>query len=378
MSERRNTWKTVGRSLLCALLILSVLTGGLIAAAEGPKSLKAEMDAKNIEKYGNLVLSLTCKEMLDAGYQYGDVVSVSFLDKTMDLPFCSDYTNVDVGDPVIVARSVDTYVKIAVYLGDFASTYGLAVKSVAEDQSVSWSYAEGVQGPVSFTISLKEAGGYYEEYLAHNLTYTNARSDYPQLTDEQFANFRVVSTSGMGKNLLCRTASPVNPQYNRNSYADAAIKKAGVTVIVNLADDEDTLQSFAGYAGTYYRAGKDGGGRGGRFEDRDLPRLRTGRPARQHLGHGGPDHAPAERGLGGRERGKVADAEPGARAPAGAGETASRRGGAARFGKSGNAARPLSSGARRRGPHVQGPAAGRGPVRRRSTAGPTDRSSRTP
>lgn len=241
-------------SLLLALTLVFSLTIPAMAddRTAVPASVMTSAAAENIQKYGNVTLNVTCEAFLSAGYQYGDLLTVSFLGKSMDIPFCSNYSDVDSGSAGIFARSGDTNVLVAINMGDFATANGIATKQTFEDKTFQWSYAEGVEGPVSFTISLKTAGGYYDEYVMRQLGYTNAREDYPALTDEQFANFRAVSTTGMGENTLYRTASPVNPENNRNTYADAALRKAGVTVVMNLADDAAAVQGYEGYAESYY------------------------------------------------------------------------------------------------------------------------------
>ena len=238
-------------SLLLALILTFSLSLPAFAA-NTPAELTATGEAENIQKYGNVVLSLKCEEIKAAGYSFGDVVTVKFLDKSLDIPFCNNYSDVDSGSPALFARDADEYTLLAINMGDFATTYGIAVKTTNADKTFFWTYAEGVSGPVTFTISMKEAGGYYNEFVMHRLSYTNERGDYPGLTDEQFANFRVVSTTGMGKNSLYRSSSPINPENKRNTFADAAIKSAGVTVIMNLSDDEATAQAYEGYADSYY------------------------------------------------------------------------------------------------------------------------------
>ena len=208
--------------------------------------------AEKIQKYGNVTLELTCEEILAAGFQFGDVLSVSFLGETLELPFCNNYSDVDSGTAGVFARTGDTNVLVAINMGDFATTYGIATKETFADKTFQWNYVEGVEGPVAFTLALKTAGGYYDEYVMHQLSYTNERADYPELSDAQFANFRAVATTGMGANKLYRTASPVNPENNRNTYADAALREAGVTVVMNLADDAATVASYEGYADSYY------------------------------------------------------------------------------------------------------------------------------
>jgi len=84
------------------------------------------------------------------------------------------------------------------------------------------------------------------------LTYTDERSDYPNLSDAAFANFRVIATTGMGKGALYRTASPIDPTHRRSAYADAALKMAGVTTIMNLTDNKAEAEGYEGYAESYY------------------------------------------------------------------------------------------------------------------------------
>ena len=240
--------------LLCLALLVGMFPAFTAAAfaAEAPAALTATADAANIKKYGNVELSVSCDGIKAAGYAFGDVLTVEFLGKSLDIPFCRDYSDVDSGSPAIFARDEDTQVLAAINMGDFATTYGIAVKTTNDDGSFVWNYADGVEGPVTFKISLKEAGGYYDEYVMHQLSYTTERSDYPNLTDAQFANFRVVSTTGMGQNILYRTASPVDPEKGRSVYADAAIRSAGVTVVMNLVNDETSLKAFKGYDDSYY------------------------------------------------------------------------------------------------------------------------------
>ena len=238
-------------SLLLALCLLLALALPA-AAAEVPAPITTIAEAANISKYGNVRLALTNEEIKAAGYVFGDVVTVEFLDYSLDLPFCRNFSDVDSGTPALYALDAETQVYAAINMGSFAASYGIAEKTVHDDGTYTWSYCAGVEGPVSFTISMKEPGGYYDEYVMHQLSYTNDRADYPQLTDAQFANFRAVTTSGMGKNILYRTASPVNPEKGRNTYADAAIRDAGVTVVMNLVDDPVGIKALGGYEGSYY------------------------------------------------------------------------------------------------------------------------------
>lgn len=237
---------------LVSLLLAVMLVFSAAAFAEDGMTVTAASDNTKIAKYGNVELDYTCEAFLALGYQYGDVVTVSFLGQTLDIPFCSNYSDVDSGSPALFARDGDTNLVVAINMGDFATTYGIAAKTTFEDKTFVWDYAEGVEGPVQFTIDLKEAGAYLDEYEMHRLTRTNERADYADLSDEEFANFRMVATTGMGEGKLYRSSSPVNPELARNQIADASIKAAGVTTIMNLADSADAAQAYEGYADTYY------------------------------------------------------------------------------------------------------------------------------
>ena len=238
--------------IMGAVFLLTAVFSPEMPVLAQARDLQGAVETEYIQKFGNIFLPIKCSEIKDAGYSFGDVVTVSFLDKKLEIPFCRDYTDIEIGETGLFARDSDEYIMLAIYMKDFATTYGLATKVTGEAKSVVWNAAEGVAFPVNFTISMKTPGGYYDEYMLHQMSYSTERNDYPDLTDEEFANFREICAGGLGKGRLYRSSSPINPKYNRNAYADAAIRKAGVTVIMNLADDEAQAKSFDGFFNTYY------------------------------------------------------------------------------------------------------------------------------
>lgn len=213
-------------------------------------------------KYGNVYTDCKAEKFMgDMGFNWGDLVTVEFLGKTLTLPVIPTYSYVDSGKPAIIVEKGEDgnptgYVSMAINMGNFAETYELAVKHTDEDKNWYWTAWEGVTYPVEVTFTMAEKDGYRAEYILHELQRTNDRADYPDLTDEEFANFRNVATTGMGKNLLYRGSSPINPELGRSGYADAALKKAGVTVIMNLADSEADAKAYEGFADTYYAGQK--------------------------------------------------------------------------------------------------------------------------
>ena len=194
-----------------------------------------------IAKHGNLVLYMYGSELFDKGFEHGDIVEIAIGDKTWDVPLCTNYSDVDNGVAVLRATSATDGVVLAINMGDFATTAGIATKTkIEEEPGYRWDYL--IETPVQIKITLKEENGYREQWLIRQLVRTDERADYAHLSDEAFANFRVIATTGMGKNVLYRSSSPINPALGRNTYADEAAKKAGIQTVVNLADPSNTYE----------------------------------------------------------------------------------------------------------------------------------------
>ena len=203
-----------------------------------------------IAKHGNLILYMYGSDLYDKGFEHGDVLEIAVGEKTWDVPLCTSYSDVDNGEVVLRAIAPTDGVVLAINMGDFATTSGIAKKTaIDEEPGYRWDYL--MESPVQITITLKEKGGYREEWLIRQLVRTNERADYAHLTDEEFANFRVIETTGMGKGVLYRSSSPINPELGRNTYADKAAQDAGIKTIVNLADPSNT---YEGSENLYYNS----------------------------------------------------------------------------------------------------------------------------
>ena len=237
--------KKVFSLLLTLCLVLSLGTSALAQ--------EATAQITEIQKYGNLVLSLKGTELLAQGFAYGDVVTVTINGQANDMPIGSNYSDVENGSMIcrVVVKGDEDYIVLAINMGDLATTLGIATKEKIEaDPGFVWHYQ--VAEPVSVSIAMKEQGGYYDQWVIHQLVRTEVREDYAQLTDERYANFRPETTTGMGENKLYRSSSPVNPEINRNKEADAAARNAGVKTFINLADNEETMKGYEGFAESYY------------------------------------------------------------------------------------------------------------------------------
>ena len=201
-----------------------------------------------IAKHGNLVLYMYGSDLFDKGFAHGDIVEIAIGEKKWDVPLCTSYSDVDNGEVVLRATGATDGVVLSINMGDFATTAGIAKKTAIEEEpGYRWDYL--MESPVQITITMKEENGYREQWLIRQLVRTNERADYSHLSDEAFANFRVIETTGMGKGILYRSSSPINPNFGRNTYADKAAENAGIKTIVNLADPSNT---YEGTENTYY------------------------------------------------------------------------------------------------------------------------------
>ena len=56
----------------------------------------------------------------------------------------------------------------------------------------------------------------------------------------------------IAEGVLYRSSSPVNPELGRNTYADQLAEAAGIKTVLNLADSEEAMKAYEGYADSYY------------------------------------------------------------------------------------------------------------------------------
>lgn len=240
------------KKLLFLVLALMLATFTVSACAGG-----VDADVTEIEKYGNMVLSLKGSELLDAGFAYGDIVTVTINGNRYDMPIGSNFADVDQGS--MICRVVikpdlnEDMILLAINMGDLATASGIATKEKTEgDPGYIWHLNEGVAEPARVHIEMKEQGGYNDQYVIHQLVRSENREDYPELNDEQFANFRAITTTGVGAGKLYRSSSPVNPEISRNLFADRAAQAAGVKTIINLADSKEEMHGYEGFDASYY------------------------------------------------------------------------------------------------------------------------------
>ena len=203
--------------------------GGDVPSEEG--TLTGTVTA--VSKYGNITTDLSMEDVAATGFETGDILTVTVGETTLEAPLGTAYSDVDTGSVIVLPDSDTNTLAVAINMGNFSETYS------------------AVEGTV-LTFAMQEKAGYLEEYQIRNIDSlrTNERADYA--SDEVFANFRPIVMGDIAEGVLYRSSSPVNPELGRNTYADDLAEAAGIQTVLNLADSQETMEAYEGYAESYY------------------------------------------------------------------------------------------------------------------------------
>ena len=195
-------------------------------------------DTFEVFTFGSLNIDIVADSFLTK-FDYGDFVTVMVSGyDTLDVPVVAGYGDVFPGEFFLYVSSGLNYLKLEASYGQMAEIIGLG---------------RGAEFPVEVVIRMKEKGGYAEHLQNLNsLAISYSIDAYPKLSVADFANFRMVRTTGMGEGRLFRSSSPVDPLIGRNRYADSLASVAGVKTFVNLANNKESAESYIGFAQSYY------------------------------------------------------------------------------------------------------------------------------
>ena len=203
---------------------------------------------QSINKHGTVILNTTFDEMKEHDMEIGDIITVTIGENTYDFPVGTAYSDVDTGKMICRFDQEDNEVGLAINMGSFASETGIGEKQTIEaDPGFQWDVRIS-----EVSLVLKEKAGYIDEYRVRNLTRSNNREDYPELTDEEYANFRAVKAASLKENMLYRSSTPIEQAIGRNEYAMSAMEKAGIRSVLNLDDSVETMESYETFPGSYY------------------------------------------------------------------------------------------------------------------------------
>ena len=172
-------------------------------------------------------------------FEIGDIVTVAFDGyDTLEMPVAESSSDVPIAGFLVAAIKGSDQLVLTAHYAQMSDVLGITAENA----------------PLQVSISMKEKGGYLLGLdIMRNTQYMDTYLEaYPDLSIEEFANFRDVHTTGMGKNKLYRSSSPIYLYLGRNYYAASLAQVAGIATFVNLADSENEAYSNKGYETTYY------------------------------------------------------------------------------------------------------------------------------
>ena len=195
-------------------------------------------DTFEIFNLGRVNLDVVADSFLTR-FHYGDVVTVMIAGyDTVDVPVVANYSDAFPGEFFLYVSEGLNAINLEARYGQMAEVIGLGRDS---------------KFPIDVVVQMKEKGGYVDHLEnLKSLTLAYSPESYPDLSIEEFANFRMVRTTGMGEGVLYRSSSPIDPSIYRNAIADSLAALAGVKTFLNLADDKRYAEEYNGFAESYY------------------------------------------------------------------------------------------------------------------------------
>ena len=221
---------------IAVLVITVLLLFGLVACKNSEDTMSFEIDVENIDNLGNLGLPIDKEFLFEKGYEYGDVFKALIDGEEHYLPFVENYNQVGFGECVLCTSPDRQKLTISINMMSFASNQDIAT-SHKEENIIVWELNHGDN--ISIVMSLYEKGGYLEEYREFSsmnsaLQIRYERSDYSDLSDEEYANFRMVDVGNIKDNILYRGNSPYKDNGGRADIVNEMLHSHGINRIVSL------------------------------------------------------------------------------------------------------------------------------------------------
>lgn len=217
----RSGWST---ALLFILVGLLTLATSCSDDDEGNKEPTITGKITSYNEFGAAMLDFTQADMTEAGFTLGDVISITVDDIVLIMPYYDGYYTRN-GEYLCVAYP--TYPSICFT----ANNIGLPEELT------------GLEGH-TVVIKMVEKGGRLDVQTALSMSYTLDRKDYPDFTDEQFANARTSKGGRLASGVLHRSSSPFCDDINRAYYVSEYMESEKVKTVLNLADTEEKMKSY--------------------------------------------------------------------------------------------------------------------------------------
>lgn len=192
--------------------------------ANDPGAIRLEGVVESVSSFGSLVPSIKPDALKAAGIEYGDLLVIQVGDNiVVSTPYVDAFTQAGNMSPSLCNyNQQDKELELSLTNGSFVKKAG------------------GKEGD-RFIIKMDKKKGYLHEYNLLKGTYSYERSDYS--SDEVFANFREMNTTGLKSGVLFRSTSPINFTMNkvRYTYTSELCRQKGLKTIIDIADSDDKV-----------------------------------------------------------------------------------------------------------------------------------------
>lgn len=213
-------WRAVLPLVLVSLLTLATSCSDDDDTSEVP-TLTGKITS--YDEFGAALLDVKEADMMNAGFTLGDLISLTIEGKEIVMPYYDGFYGRN-GEFMCVAYP--TYPSIC-----FTSNNSGVPQELT-----------GLEGH-TVIIKLKEKGACLDVQEALSMKYTYDRNDYP-ITDEEFANARMVTAGNIASGTLYRSSSPFTNYINRAYYVSEYLEREKVRTVLNLADTEEKMLSY--------------------------------------------------------------------------------------------------------------------------------------
>ena len=183
--------------------------------------LKGKISSYN--EFGAAMLDFTETDMAKAGFQLGDVISITIGDKEIIMPYYDGFYTRN-GEYLCVAYP--TYPSICFTANNIGVPKELT----------------GLEGH-DVVVRMKEKGGRLDVQQALSMKYTNLRDEY-SISDAAFANARAVSAGKIASGILHRSSSPFCNDIERAYYVSEYLQQEKVKTVLNLADTKEKMSTY--------------------------------------------------------------------------------------------------------------------------------------
>lgn len=227
--------------VFAALFLAGCRTPALRTALSGPD---------RIDPHGGLYFDATPADLETAGIRAGDLVRIRLgTNAGTEAAVVPTFRCVSVGSPALVSNPESGRpLQLTIAYGCAALDYGLAER---DPETRAWVPAKDIGFPLETEIVRTRAGGARAHLALASLRRTNARQDYPTLTDAEFANARAMDVPGIASGAILRSSSPADPSLGRNAAADAAARAAHARAVFDMADTDAAFRAFPDVSSTY-------------------------------------------------------------------------------------------------------------------------------